>query len=178
MPSSSTPANATIATVNSKRLTRHSRAISRKSIRPFTATSTMAASTALGRFWTRPVRKSRQRPSVAEANTSASGVLRAGLLVHRRLRQAAGDRVAAAERDQQVGDAEAEQLLPHVERVAVLHREGARRRHALDVGEQQAGERERDQAVHVARPQLRQPEAGQPARHAAHQRQTGLTRAA
>ena len=74
IPSTSTPANATMATLKSKRLTRHNRAISRMSIKPFTATSTMAASTALGRFCTSPVRKSRQSASVAEAKTSASGV--------------------------------------------------------------------------------------------------------
>ena len=42
---------------------------------PFTATSTIAASTTSGRLRKRPVRNSRQSAIVADANTSASGVL-------------------------------------------------------------------------------------------------------
>ena len=104
--------------VNSRRLTRHSCAIPRTSIRPFTATRTMAASTALGRFCDQAGQEDAGRgASVADAKTQRQRRLGAGLLVHRRLRQAAGHRVAAAERHQQVGGAEAEQLLPHVERV-------------------------------------------------------------
>ncbi len=75
MPSSSTPAKATIETLNSNRLTRHTWRSSRMLISPLTATSTMAASTTLGRLLSKPVRYIRHRPIVTEANTSASGVL-------------------------------------------------------------------------------------------------------
>ena len=44
-------------------------------INPLTATSTMAASTTLGRLLSNPVRYIRQMAIVTEANTSASGVL-------------------------------------------------------------------------------------------------------
>ena len=50
---------------------------------------------------------------------------RARLVVHRRLRQAAGDRIALPQRRREVRRAEAEQLLARIERVAVLCREGA-----------------------------------------------------
>ena len=43
-------------------------------ISPLTATSTMAASTTLGRLPSKPVRYIRHKAMVTEANTSASGV--------------------------------------------------------------------------------------------------------
>ena len=45
-----------------------------KSINPYTAVSTTAAKTAFGRFASTPVRNNRQRASVNEAKTRASGV--------------------------------------------------------------------------------------------------------
>ena len=92
----------------------------------------------------------------------------AGLLVHRRLREPAGHRVAVPERGQEVGAAEGEQLPAHVHVVAVLARERPRRRHALDVAEQQARRRERHDAVDVARPDARQADGRQAGRYRAH----------
>ena len=74
IPSTSTPANAIIATPNSNRLTRHRCRSSPTLISPLTATSTIAASTTLGRLRSNPVRKIRHSAIVSEANTSASGV--------------------------------------------------------------------------------------------------------
>ena len=75
IPSTSTPAKATIEMPNSNRLICHSRRRPRTSISPLTATRTIAASTTVGRLRSRPVRNSRHNAIVVEANTSASGVL-------------------------------------------------------------------------------------------------------
>ena len=45
-----------------------------KSNKPYTAVSTTAASTAFGRFSKNPVRKSKQRASVTDTKTRASGL--------------------------------------------------------------------------------------------------------
>ncbi len=74
MPSSSTPANAIMATQNSTRDNVHVRRSSRTLTRPFTATSTIAASTTSGRLRNRSVRNRRHTAIAPDANTSESGV--------------------------------------------------------------------------------------------------------
>ena len=70
--------------------------------------------------------------------------------------------------DEEIGASQSEQLPANVHVVAVLAGERPRRRHALDVGEQQAGRRERLDAVDVARPDSRQPDGGQPGGYRPH----------
>ena len=167
MPSSSTAAKATIETLNSKRLTRQTWRSSPTSISPLTATSTMAASTTLGRLASIPVRYIRHRPIVDRGEDQRERRPGAGLVVHRGLRQAAGHRVGLEERRRQVRRAQAEQLLARVDLVAVRLRQRAGRGDALHVRQQHAGERQRDHPVHVAQPQPRHVEVGQALRQRA-----------
>ena len=74
IPNKSTPISATIAMLNSNRLTCHKCRKAARSISPRTATRTIAANTTIGRLCKRPVKNSKQIPIVADANTSASGV--------------------------------------------------------------------------------------------------------
>ena len=92
---------------------------------------------------------------------------RAGLVVHRGLRQAAGDRVGLEESRGQIRRAQAQQFLARIDFVAVLLRQRARRGNAFHVREQQARECQRNHAVHVAHAQPRQAELGQALRHCA-----------
>ena len=55
----------------------------------------------------------------------------------------------------EIGRADAEQLLSGIERVAVLGREGTGGGHALDIGEQQAAGRQRNDPFDIAQPQTR-----------------------
>ena len=75
-----------------------------------------------------------------------------------------------AERCCEVGGAEPKQLLARIERIAVLRRKAARRRNALDIGEQQTACGKRDDPLHVAQPQRRAGEARQAARNVARDR--------
>ena len=161
MPNSSTPRNAATATQNSRRLSIHTRRSSSTFTRPLTATSTIAASTTFGRLASRPVRNSRHARIASEANDQRQRRARAGAIVDGRLRQAAGDRIALGDASGEVRGAECEQFLARVDLVAVLARERACRGHALDVREQEAGERERDHAVDVARAQRGKVKLGQ-----------------
>ena len=178
MPSSSTPANATIAIRNSSRLTCHDARSSRDVDQPLDRDEHDGREHDVGRLRSRPVRNSRHSADGDRREDERQRRARAGLVVDGRLRQSAGDRVALAERRGEVGRAEREQFLARVDLVAVLLRERARRRHALDVGEQEARERERDHAVHVAQPQRRQAQIGQPGRQLADGLDAALARAA
>ena len=73
MPSSSTTTSAIAAAKKSIRLTRHMRMKAGTSTSPATAVSTTAASTAFGKFFKNPVRKSRHSAKVREANTVRAG---------------------------------------------------------------------------------------------------------
>ena len=161
MPSSSTAAKATIDTMNSKRLTRHTWRSSPMLISPLTATSTMAASTTLGRLAQQPGQEHQAQADRHRGEHQRQRRLGAGLVVHRGLRQAARHRVGLEERRGQVRRAQAEQFLARIDLVAVRLRQRARRGNALHVGEQQARERQRNHPVHVAQPQSRQVEVGQ-----------------
>ena len=60
-----------------------------------------------------------------------------------------------------VGGGEGQELLTRVDLGAMLLGEGAGRRHAFDVGEQEAGEGERDDAVDVPQTQTGKGQIGQ-----------------
>ena len=75
---------------------------------------------------------------------------RACLVVHRRLRQAARHGISVAQRRREICRADAEKLLPRVEIISMLGREGAGGGNAFDIGEQQASGGERNNAFDVA----------------------------
>ena len=80
----------------------------------------------------------------------------AALLVDRALRQPARDGEALPEARQEAGRPQTEELLPRIHRVAVLQGEGARGRNALDVGQQEAGERQTGQLAKLLDPEVAQ----------------------
>ena len=80
----------------------------------------------------------------------------AGLVVDSGLRQAAGDGIAVAERDREVGRAQSQKLLPDIEAVAMLGGKASRRGDAFDIGKQQDAGCERKQLVELQQPEGRQ----------------------
>jgi hypothetical protein len=91
----------------------------------------------------------------------------AAAVVDGRLRQTARDRIALRNARGEVGCAEREQLLARVDFMAVFLGERPRRGHALDVGQHETGERQREHAVDIARAQRGQVEVGQARRQRA-----------
>jgi len=85
--------------------------------------------------------------------TSASGVTRASLVVHRRLRKSAGNGIAMPHGRGEIGCADSEKLLPWIEGVSVLCSEGASSRDAFDVGQQQATSGQRNDSLDIAQSQ-------------------------
>jgi len=71
------------------------------------------------------------------------------LVVHGGLRETPRHGIAVGEGDRTVGGGEGQELLTRVDLGAMLLGEGAGRRHALDVGEQEAGEGEGNDAVDI-----------------------------
>ena len=82
MPSSNTPTSATIEILNSDRLIRQRCLSALTSISPRTATSTIEASTTVGKLLRVPVRNSKQAASVADAKSRLSGVCAPSLIVY------------------------------------------------------------------------------------------------
>ncbi len=166
MPISSAAAKATIDTLNSSRLTRHTWRSSATLTSPFTATSTIAASITFGRLLSRPARYMRHRPMVTDANTSASGVPAPALSFTedcecrpppdtleesgREIRRAQAEAVPGADRPRSRAPAPAR--APPIR---------------FHVRQQQARKREWNHPVHVAHPQPRQAELRQALRQRA-----------
>src|SRR5262249_10242249 len=150
------------------RLMRHIRSIAGKSISPYTAVSTTAASTAFGKFASRPVRKSRHSASVQDAKISAS-VVRAPALsltadcdrppattrvaVRRVSRPPPPPGIAMAQGRREVGRANSEEFLPRIEAIAMLRRKRAGRGNTFDVGEQQTPGSQRNDPLDIAQAQ-------------------------
>ena len=171
IPSSSTPTNATIETPNSNRLTRHRCRSSRDVDQALDGDEHDRREHHVRQVAQQPRQEEQAQRDRERGEHQRERRLRAGLVVHGRLRQAAGDRIALAERGGQVRRAEPEQLLARIDLVAVLLRQRAGGGDALDVREQEARERERDDAVHVAQPQRRRAEVGQASRQLADDRE-------
>ena len=79
--------------------------------------------------------------------------MRPGLVVDGRLRQPAGHGIAMSQGGGEIGRADAEKFLSWVEDVSMFRGEGAGRRDAFDIGEQQAAGRERNDSFDIAQPQ-------------------------
>ena len=95
---------------------------------------------------------------------------RAGAFVDERLRHAAADRKSAAHPGGEVGPADREELLGRVESVAMLAAEHPPDRRRFDRGQDEAGQRQRQQRVDVGAADQRQRRHRQPARDFAEQR--------
>ena len=131
--------------------------------RPLTATSTMAASTTSGRLRSRPVRNSRHSAMVVGCEHECQWRLCAGFVVDRGLRQpsryrirlnSAAPRLAAPRpRNSCRGSTSSPFFCASVRAADTL----------FHVGEKEAGQRERHDAVHVARSQRRPCKSGRPA---------------
>ena len=171
IPSTSTPPSATIETPNSNRLTRHRCRSSAHVDQALDGDEHDRREHHVGQVAQQTRQEDQAHRDRERGEHERERRLRAGLVVHGRLRQAACDRVALAERRGQVRRAEPEQLLARIDRVAVLLRQRAGGGDAFDVREQQARERERDDAVHVAQPQRRRAEVGQAFRQLADDRE-------
>jgi hypothetical protein len=91
----------------------------------------------------------------------------AGLIVDGRLRQSAGDGITLAQGNREIGGAEPQKFLPHVEVIAVLGRKASCSRDALDIGEQQDAGRQREGIVEFHEPEFWQCKGRQPLRNLA-----------
>ena len=136
-----------------------------KSSNPYTAVSTTAASTAFGRFSKQPGQEEQAQRERDRGKDQRERRARARLVVHRRLRQPAGDGIAVSQRRREIGRADAEKLLPGVQSISVLRSEGAGGRYAFDIGQQQAAGGQRNNSLDIAQPQRRACQGGQARRN-------------
>ena len=106
----------------------------------------------------------------AGGDQQRSGRAGAGLPVDGGLRHAAGHREALSESRREVRGRRREQLALGVDGVPVLEREGPRGRDTFHEGEQETGERQRQQRLHVLELAALDAEGRQAARQLAHHR--------
>ncbi len=136
-----------------------------KSSNPYTAVNTTAASTAFGRFSKQAGQKQQAKRKRDRGKNQRQRRACAGLVIHRRLREAAGDRIAVSHRRCEIGRTDAQKFLPGIQRVSMLCSEGAGGGHALDIGQQQATRGQRNDPLDIAQPQRRACQGGQACRN-------------
>ena len=132
---------------------------------PDTAVSTTAASTAFGRFSRQPREKKQTQRERHRGEDQGERGARARLVVHCRLRQAAGHGIALSHRRGEICRADAEKFLSRVQVISVLCSEGAGGGDAFNIGEQQASGGQRKNTLDVAQPERRAFQGGQASRN-------------